>query len=254
MTKPIIGIGSDVMSTPGKRDRAFAYTTYIDSLRKAGAVAVLIPPQPENAAAIAEGLDGIVLAGGDDCDPAVYGQERHPSVEPMDPRRQDNDLTLARIAREHGIPTLGICLGVQVMNIAAGGTLIQDIDSEVRTDVQHVSDPSDRARHDVSLNGGTRLASILGDGNLNVNSSHHQAIGGVGKGLRVTANAPDGIIEGLEDPGHPFYVGVQWHPEDMPGEDSAATLFAALVEAARQYAAKRRRGTDLSPKAGGGAE
>lgn len=254
MTKPIIGIGSDVMSTPGKRDRAFAYATYIESIRQAGAVPVVIPPQPENAESIVEGLDGIILAGGEDCDPAVYGEEKHPSVEPMNPRRQDNDLTLARVARQRGIPTLGICLGVQVMNIAAGGTLIQDIDSEMKTDIRHVSDPSARARHDVSLYGGTKLASILGEGELNVNSSHHQAIKGVGKGLLVTAKAPDGIIEGLEDPKHPFYVGVQWHPEDMPGEDSAAMLFRALVEAARQYAERKRRATELSPVTEGRSE
>ncbi|HEX7419517.1 MAG TPA: gamma-glutamyl-gamma-aminobutyrate hydrolase family protein, partial [Thermoanaerobaculia bacterium] len=103
--KPLIGIGSDVQTTPGHRDRAFAYTTYTEALRKAGAIPVVIPPQPENAAEIVEELDGILLAGGDDCDPAAYGETRHPSVEPiMDPRRQNNDLSIARAARERGIP------------------------------------------------------------------------------------------------------------------------------------------------------
>ncbi len=248
MIKPLIGIGSDVAQKKGERERAFAYTTYIESLRRAGAVPVVIPPQPENAEAIVEGLDGILLAGGDDCDPMVYGEEPHPAVETMDPRRQNNELTLARVARERGIPTLGICLGVQVMNVAAGGTLIQDIDSELRTDIEHASDPSNRHRHDVLIEHGTRLAAILGERELNVNSSHHQAIRHVGEGLRVTAQAPDGIVEGLEDPTHPFYVGVQWHPEDMAGEPSAATLFGAFVDAARKYAEKKRNGsTDLSP-------
>src|SRR6266550_645509 len=103
MTKPLIGIGSDVLRKQGERDRAFVYTTYVDSLRRAGAIPVLIPPQPENAADVV-----------DDFDPAVYGEPRHPTVEPMDPRRQENELSLARAARERGIPTLGICLGVQV--------------------------------------------------------------------------------------------------------------------------------------------
>ena len=230
-----MGIGSDLARKKGEREAAFAYTTYIDSLRRAGAVPVLIPPQPENAEEIVEGLDGIVLAGGEDCDPAVYGEARHPAVEPMDPRRQSNDLSLARLARERGIPTLGICLGVQMMNVAAGGTLIQDIDSELRTDIEHASEPSDRHRHDVIVEQGTRLAEIIGETELNVNSSHHQAIRHVGAGLRVTAQAPDGIIEGLEDPAHPFYVGVQWHPEDMTGERSAVALFDAFVSAARRY-------------------
>lgn len=247
--KPLIGIGSDMQVTPGKRDRAFAYTTYIDSLRKAGAIPVLIPPQPENAADIVEELDGILLAGGDDCDPAVYGEECHPSVEPMDPRRQESDIGLARAARQRGIPTLGICLGLQVMNVAGGGSLMQDIHSEMETEIEHVSEPEDRARHEVIVENGTRLASILGGGReLNVNSSHHQAIKGIGRGFRVTAQAPDGIVEGLEDPDHPFYLGVQWHPEDMGGEKSASELFGAFVEAARKYAkAKRQTPAQLSP-------
>jgi putative glutamine amidotransferase len=240
MTKPLIGIGSDINVTPGVRDRAYTYTTYVDALRRAGAIPVLIPPQPENARDLVEELDGIVLAGGDDCDPAVYGEEKHPTVEPMDVRRQEGDLTLARVAREHGIPTLGICLGVQVMNVAAGGTLVQDINTQLQTEIEHASEPEDRARHDVLIEKNTRLASILGANEINVNSSHHQAIKSIGDGLRVTAHAPDGIVEGLEDPRHPFYVGVQWHPEDMPAADSASKIFRAFVEAARQYAANRR--------------
>ena len=251
MTKPLIGIGSDIYQKEGDRDRAFVFTTYVDSLRRAGAIPVLIPPQPENAAGVVAELVGLLLAGGDDCDPAAYGEPRHPTVEPMDPRRQDNDLSLARAARERGIPTLGICLGVQVMNVAAGGTLIQHLES----DIDHASEPSDRHRHGVAIDGGTRLARILGERELEVNSSHHQAIRDVGDGLRVTAHAPDGVVEGLEDPRHPFYLGVQWHPEDMSGEDSAAAIFGAFVEAARKYAERKGRGaTDLSPVAAGESE
>jgi putative glutamine amidotransferase len=234
--KPLIGIGSDIAHVEGKRDRAFAYTNYIDALRHAGAVPVVIPPQPENAADLVDGLDGILLAGGFDCDPALYGEEALPSIEPMDARRQSNDLALARAARQRGIPTLGICLGLQVMNVAGGGTLVQDIDSQIGTDIRHASIPEDRARHDVLVEKGTRLADIVPAVELNVNSSHHQAIKDIADGLRVTAHAPDGVIEGLEDPRHPFYIGVQWHPEDMSGEGSAASIFAAFVEAAREYA------------------
>jgi len=243
--KPLIGIGSDVAHRDGERDSAFVYVTYVEALKRAGAIPVLIPPQPENAADLIDGLDGVLLAGGEDCDPSLYGEERHEKVEEvMDARRQTNDLTLAKVARDRGIPTLGICLGVQIMNVAAGGTLIQHIES----DIDHASEPSDRHRHEVALQDATKLASIIGQRELNVNSSHHQAIKDVGAGLRVTAKAPDGIVEGLEDPRHPFYVGVQWHPEDMNGEGSASTLFGAFVEAARRYADDKRRGhTDLSP-------
>jgi putative glutamine amidotransferase len=243
MRKPIIGIGSDVQSPAGHRERAFVYLNYVEALRKAGSVPVLIPPQPENAIDLMDELDGIVLAGGEDCDPAAYGEERHPTVDPvMDPRRQSNDLGLARIARERGVPTLGICLGMQVMNVAAGGTLVQDIASAIDTEIEHASEPEDRGRHDVIVEGGTKLGDILRERELNVNSSHHQAVGKLGEGLRVTAHAPDGIVEGLEDPRHPFYVGVQWHPEDMVGEGSAAKLFGAFLEAAREYATHRKRG------------
>lgn len=247
MTKPIIGIGADVAVEEGQRDRAFAYTTYTEALRRAGAIVVIIPPQPENAADVVASLDGILLAGGDDCDPAIYGQERHQACETMDSRRQENELALARMARERGIPTLGICLGLQMMNVAAGGTLIQDIASSVDTEIDHASEPEDRSRHEVLVETGTKLAGVVGAGEHDVNSSHHQAIGHVAEGLRVTALAPDGIVEGLEDPALPFYVGVQWHPEDMTGEQDATTLFGAFVEAARRRAEARSETTVLSP-------
>jgi putative glutamine amidotransferase len=250
MHKPLIGIGSDLLHKQGERDRAFVYTTYIESLKRAGAVPVLIPPQPENAADVIDGLDGILLAGGDDCDPAEYGEEKHSSSELMDPRRQKSDLGLAKLARERGIPTLGVCLGVQVMNVAAGGTLIQDIASAIDTNIDHASEPSDRHRHDVHIDSSTKLGRILGAQELNVNSSHHQAIGRVANGLRVTAKAPDGIVEAIEDPAHPFYVGVQWHPEDMPDEESATAIFGAFVDAARTHAREK----EMSPVGAGPSE
>ncbi|MDQ3282752.1 MAG: gamma-glutamyl-gamma-aminobutyrate hydrolase family protein [Acidobacteriota bacterium] len=240
MSKPIIGIGGDVAHAAGTRDRAFAYTNYTESIRRAGAIPVVIAPQPENVADLVEKLDGIVLAGGEDCDPALYHEERHPSVtRTMEPNRQLSDVALAKAARERGIPTLGICLGMQVMNVSAGGSLVQDIRSHIDTEIQHESKPENRARHDVIVDNGTRLASILPEVEFNVNSSHHQAIKDLADGLRITAHAPDGIVEGLEDPRHPFYVGVQWHPEDMKGEESAEALFRAFVEAAKKYAEEK---------------
>jgi Predicted glutamine amidotransferases len=248
MSKPIIGIASDVVHREGERDQAFVFTAYVESVKRAGAIPLLIPPQPENARDVLERVDGILLAGGDDCDPAEYGEERHSSCAPMDSRRQRNDIRLAALARESGIPTLGICLGMQMMNVAAGGTLIQDIESAVETEIEHASDPMDRNRHDVMVDGATNLGRIVGAQELNVNSSHHQAVGRVAEGLRANSQAPDGIVEGIEDPSHPFYLGVQWHPEDMPGEASATALFGAFVEAARTYAARKENAsTEMSP-------
>jgi len=235
--KPIIGIGCDVEQKEGERARAFVFLTYVEALRRAGALPVLIPPQPENAADLVEALDGVLLAGGEDCDPALYGQEQHPKVTHlMEVRRQGNDLALAQAARQRGIPTLGICLGLQMMNVGAGGTLVQDIDSHLETEIRHASLPENRGRHGVLIEQGTKLAAMVPAAELDVNSSHHQAVGRVGEGLRVTAHAPDGIIEGVEDPRHPFYIGVQWHPEDMVGEGSATMLLDAFVKAARKFA------------------
>ncbi|HEX2835544.1 MAG TPA: gamma-glutamyl-gamma-aminobutyrate hydrolase family protein [Thermoanaerobaculia bacterium] len=239
MTRPIIGIPSDIASPEGQRERAFVYLTYVEALRRAGAVPVLIPPQPENAARLVETLDGLLLAGGFDCDPSLYGEAPHPTLEPMDPRRQENELALARAAHERGIPTLGICLGMQMMNVAAGGSLIQDIDSAVETDIRHASIPEDRARHDVLVAADSRLATLLPSLEFNVNSSHHQAVRRVGDGLRVTAHAPDKVVEAIEDPRHPFFIGVQWHPEDMAGEQSAEGVFRGFLEAAQRYAERR---------------
>ncbi len=240
MKKPLIGIGSDVGApTPGARERAFGFLSYVDSITRAGGMPVIIPPQPENAAALIAALDGLVLAGGADCDPAAYGEERHCSVTPMDARRQQNDLALAAAARQHGLPTLGVCLGLQVMVVAAGGKLIQDIDSEIQNPLQHVSEATDRHRHDVIVREGTRLAAIIGAGEFDVNSSHHQSVKVAGEGMRITAEAADGVVEAAEDPQHRFYVGVQWHPEDMVGERSAEKLFVALVEAAQTFAETR---------------
>lgn len=241
--KPLIGIGSDVIPS-GPRDSAFAYMTYIEALKRAGAVPVVLPPQPENAADLLASMDGLLLAGGHDCDPAAYGEEPHESVRLMDKRRQENDLELARLAWEMNVPTLGICLGMQVMNVARGGTLIQDIGSQVGGEtLQHASDPGNRLRHEVEIDEGTQLGEIVGAGRKSVNSSHHQAIRETGERLVVTAHAPDGIIEAVEDRAHAFYIGVQWHPEDMNGEELASKLFSRFVAVASERAAGRRNGT-----------
>lgn len=241
MAKPIIVIGSDLKPGP-RRDCAFTYLTYVDALRRAGALPLVLPPHPEDAAELMKSIDGIMLAGGRDIDPELFGEIRHPSVKPMDPRRQSGELALARHAREAGVPTLGICLGMQTMAVAAGGELIQDIPTSFDDALRHETDESGiRVTHQIRVEPGTRLASILGERTLDVNSSHHQAVRTPGAGMRISAHAGDGIIEGIEDPDHRFYVGVQWHPEEMVHEESADALFRAFAEAAGVYGDDRRR-------------
>lgn len=255
MTKPLIGIGTDIQPGEGKGEVAFAFLSYVDSVLAAGGLPVLIPPQPGNAALILEQLDGVVLTGGPDCDPAAYGEARHPTVvKPLDGRRQANELALARAARELGVPALGVCLGLQLMNVSAGGSLIQDIRSQHSAEIAHSTEPGKRVRHAVSIDADTRLSSILGAGETEVNSSHHQAVRRIAPGLRRNAVAPDGVIEGIEDPSHPFFVGVQWHPEDMKGEDSSSALFGAFVAEARRRAYRRAAATDLSPAGAAASE
>jgi len=225
--KPIIGIGSDIHSPAGKRERAFTYLTYVEAVRRAGAIPVLIPPQPENAGQLMRELDGFLLAGGDDCDPAVYGEARHATVEPMDARRQANDLALAEAARKHGVPMLGICLGLQVMNVAAGGTLLQHL-PESHGHHEHRRTPGsfDGADHDVRLNDGSLAARAAGEVVHGTKSHHHQAVDRVAEGFEVTGwSSIDELPEAFEAPERRFALGVQWHPE----ADERSRLIGALV-------------------------
>lgn len=243
MPKPLIAIAADIQSPPASpRERSFVLFSYIDAVRRAGGIPVLVPPGDDSAAAILERADALLLVGGNDCDPSVFGEEPHPSIEPMNPRRQRSDLALAKAARERAVPTLGICLGMQIMNIAAGGTLIQDIPSQVGGQVTHGGDVSKRARHAVTVGEGSRLSSLIGAGRHDVNSTHHQAVRTAGAGIAFTAAADDGVIEALEDAAHPFFLGVQWHPEDMAGEGAADPVFEAFIAAARERAKRGARG------------
>ncbi|MGH9458572.1 MAG: gamma-glutamyl-gamma-aminobutyrate hydrolase family protein [Thermoanaerobaculia bacterium] len=246
MTKPLIGIASDISVLAGSsRERASVPMSYIESVLAAGGIPLLIPPQAPNAAEILARIDGLVLVGGNDCDPALFGEEPHPSLTLVDRRRQESDFELARLARELEVPTLGVCLGMQMMNVAAGGTLIQDIPSQFPTEVAHASDPENRSSHPVTIAAGSRLAAVVGAGEHVVKSTHHQAVRDEGRGLRFTATAPDGITEALEDPAHSFYVGIQWHPEDMAGDPAGDQIFRSFVEEARARAL-RRHGAAIS--------
>ena len=185
--------------------------------------------------ALVDRLDGLVVTGGVDVAPALYGQSPHPTVLGVSDERDGFELLLLREAIRRDLPLLGICRGMQVLNVALGGTLIQDIPSAIGSKVAH-DDPArerDQLAHDVEVDDGSRLARLLGSGQLAVNSFHHQAVDRLGEGLVATAYAPDGIVEGVEIPSARHVVAVQWHPESFWRDfDRFGPLFVSLVRAA----------------------
>lgn len=236
MTRPRVGITvAHDLACSGKFSLRY---DYVRAVQAAGAVPFLLAPgDPRDVDDILECVDGIVLSGGTDVDPELFGQERHPSVNAAEIHRDRDafEIALCRAVIERDMPMLAICRGAQVLNVAAGGTLIQDIRSMVPGAADH--DPG-RARHEhaheVALAPGTQLFEILGrKARVPVNSIHHQAVGSVGPGLRVSARSiPDDVVEAIEAPRCRFVVGVQWHPESFAGgTDEFAPLFAALLSA-----------------------
>ena len=235
MSKPRIGI------TPCSR-----VDDYVESVKRAGAEPIVLS-NGDDPEAVLNRVDGILLSGGLDVDPALYGQAPHPSTETA-PERDGFEMPLTRQALERDIPIFAICRGVQVLNVATGGTLVQDIPSAVRSDVPHTIDiPKDCLAHAVRVNPGSRLAAALGPRSqlerCSVNSRHHQAVGDVAPGFVVSAVSPDGVIEGIEKPDARFCLGVQWHPENFWRTGEFSGLFAAFVEAAR--ARKDREALDV---------
>lgn len=208
---------------------------YVDAVRRAGAVPVLLPPGETAIDRLLERIDGLILAGGGDVDPARYGGSGHPAIYMVDAERDRLEIDLVRRSISRGTPLLGICRGCQVLNVALGGTLIQHVPDQYGTRVPHILPPREPVPHDVEVAADSRLAGVLGSAKGKPASWHHQALDQVAADLRVVAHAPDGVIEAVERPGHSWLVGVQWHPELTAAEDPVQQrLFAALVDAARR--------------------
>jgi putative glutamine amidotransferase len=223
---------------------------YIVTLTAAGALPWMIPLVADDRATLRgvyEQLDGVFLPGGADIDPASYREPRHPRCDRTDPPRDRVELVLASWAMEDRKPVLGVCRGLQLMNLAAGGTLWQDLTELRAGSVKHDYFPfggkysRDYLAHEVTVTPGTRLAAILGDTCLMVNSMHHQGINRLGEGLVASAVAPDGLVEGIEVSGPHFFIGVQWHPEALTDTDSRARrLFEEFVKEARSWRESER--------------
>ncbi|MFJ8434979.1 gamma-glutamyl-gamma-aminobutyrate hydrolase family protein [Kitasatospora sp. NPDC094019] len=203
--------------------------TYVDAVVGAGGTAVLLPPQPGGAEHLLDALDGLVLAGGPDLDPAGYGAPADPRTGPPHPARDDWESTLLRAALARDLPLLGVCRGMQLLNVELGGTLLQHL-----PDGSHQKVPARFVRHRIVTADGSRLAALLGP-DADVPCYHHQAVDRLGTGLRPTAHAADGTVEALELDGRRFALGVQWHPETDPDDPR---LFHALIAAAQGTAAQ----------------
>jgi putative glutamine amidotransferase len=239
--KPLIGITPSPIRQElphGSFDRYAMSTNYVEAILVAGGIPLVLPPQDDNATALLEHLDGLLLSGGGDIAPGLYGDpEIHPMTYGVDPLRDRFELDLLAGANARDLPVLCICRGLQVLNVAYGGTLHQDIPSSGLTTQEHRQQKSglalDAASHVVFAEPDSLLSTVYGTDRIGVNSYHHQVVADVGEGLRIVGRSDDGLVESLVDPARSFVLGVQWHPE-MMFETHPEHLhpFRALVQAA----------------------
>lgn len=216
---------------------------YVRAVRAAGLVPLVVPPlPPDDAARVLSAVRGLVLTGGEDVDPAEYADAKSPHTHEPHKARDASEIALVRAAHEQRVPTLAICRGIQVANVALGGTLVQDIAAECPSALEHDRSDARRVRlHEVEIDRDTMLVGAIGATRIEVNSSHHQAVARAANGLRVTARAPDGIVEGAEWRGDDWWMlGVQWHPEELVDDarDWDRGLFKAFAEAVRRSRAR----------------
>jgi gamma-glutamyl-gamma-aminobutyrate hydrolase PuuD len=234
--RPVIGLSTYAETARmlvWEREFAMLHASYVAAVRRAGGIAVLLPPQDDGADEVLSRLDGLVLTGGADVDPHRYGQA--PDERTSRPRtlRDEWEFALAAAALDRDLPLLAVCRGLQVLNVVLGGTLHQHLPDRTGHD-GHQPAPGTFGTVEVNLSPGTRTAALLGS-RARVSCHHHQALADLAPGLRITGRADDGTIEAAEIPGKPFAVGVQWHPEEDSADDR---LFAGLVTEARHYAGR----------------
>jgi putative glutamine amidotransferase len=238
--RPRVGINADFVAA-GKTTSAHArlHAGYFDNILAAGGLPVILPPlgQEKELDALLDMLDGVVLSGGLDLDPRRWGQLAHAAVQPMAPRREDNDRTLAQRIVARKLPVLAIGVGAQLINQLCGGTTYLHLPEDLPRAMPH-RDPTGAAhRHAILVEPGTRLEEIYGPGEIRVNSHHHQAVRLVGVGMRVGARAPDGVIEAIETVDtNWFCVAVQWHPESETASALDMQLFEAFIQACLKQA------------------
>lgn len=230
-TRPIIGL-----TTYGRSDddRFTLPAEYVDAVRRAGGVPLLLTPGEPNWEAVLDLVDAFILTGGGDIDPTRYNGARHHTNYSVDQERDVLELALARRLIDRGLPTLGICRGAQILNVVEGGTLIEHIPDEVGDGVLHRAPPREPVAHRIRLKPDSRLMQILEREEFEAPSWHHQAPRRVASSFEIVATAPDGIVEAIEMADHPWLIAVQWHPELTAASDPLQQrLFDAIVAAAR---------------------
>jgi putative glutamine amidotransferase len=247
--RPVVGIPTQTLQSLGGVSAEIPPSwvmsqRYILTLTAAGAIPWLIPLVDDaTVRGIYEQLDALFLPGGADIDPATYGSAPHPLCDRTDRERDRVEVALARWALEDEKPVLGVCRGMQLINVAAGGSLYQDLAEELPGALKHDYFPfrgqnfaRDHLAHDVRVAGGTRLARLVGAGTLKVNSMHHQGVRELGRGLVSTAVSPDGLVEAIEGEGDAYLFAVQWHPEALTDNDARTRrLFADFIGAAGDW-------------------
>lgn len=240
MTKPLIGITSFSLDVPCSR--SVVNQQYVNAILVAGGTPCAIPVglDEESIDRIAESIDGLLLPGGDDVSPERFGELPHSMLGDVDELRDAVELPLTARALSRNLPVLGICRGIQVMAVAAGGTLYQDIPTQLQSPVRHEVREfgRDHLAHTFRLEPGSLIATALGCTESSVNSFHHQAVRDIPRGFIATGWAPDGLIEAIEAPRLRFALGIQCHPEELWATTAPefTRLFSAFVDAARQYA------------------
>src|SRR5216110_467423 len=217
----------------GDTSRVRLTAAYVTALERAGLIPLIVPPlsSADASASVLDSVAGLVLTGGEDVDPARYGEERNEKVRSVNPARDATEVALIEEARARGTPVLAICRGIQILNVALGGTLVQDIPSQCETTIDHDEEGARNSRtQEVAIEPGSIIAKAVGTDHLSVNSFHHQSVKRVADGMRVTARSPDGVIEGIESTDDDWWVmAVQWHPEEMT--DSAEPWDRGLFKA-----------------------
>ena len=247
--KPVIGITPDYNAGDredmgGKEPTYFLRARYAESIEDAGGLPILFPLVTDKARQnqLLGQVDGLLITGsGSDLDPELYGERQCVPFRQMSQQRSDLELGLSKLAYRASVPTLGICGGMQSINVALGGTLIQDIAVQHSTEIAHLPPGSaTKKAHGITIAPRTLLHRIVGKSKIRVNSSHHQSVKKVPGRLFTSAVAPDGVIEAIEAPQHPFLLGVQWHPEFLYKNDPIQKkLFQALIKAAKSFAIAR---------------